>query len=232
MGHFITLEGIEGAGKSTLRARLADELRQFQTEIVLTREPGSTHLGQAIRSMVLDPANRELDAIAELMLFQADRAQHVREIIRPALARGAIVICDRYVHSTLAYQGYGRGLDLNQLKALNEFTTGKLMPDLVILLDLDPKLGLTRVTRRTRKASGSFRPEALLQSVENAQVGDRFEQQSLEFHRAIRNGFLELARETPERFAVIDASGETEVVVRDALSAVTNFMSQRSTQQS
>ena len=142
MSFFLTLEGVEGAGKSTLRGALVDLLSDLGKEIVVTREPGATELGRTIRTLLLDPATKGLDPLAELLLFSADRAQHLCEVVRPALARGALVICDRFTHSTLAYQGYGRGLPLDILEQLNRVTTKGLAPDLVLLLDLPAEEGL------------------------------------------------------------------------------------------
>ncbi len=191
MALFVTLEGVEGAGKSTLRDSLAVLLKNEFPEIVTTREPGATKLGQIIRSLLLDPANKELDPLAELMLFSADRAQHVAEIIRPALTRGALVLCDRFIHSTLAYQGYGRGLHLPLLEGLNSVSTGNLAPDLVLLLDLPPEEGLRRAEAR---ASASI--DAAL---------TRFEEHELSFHQRVREGFLELAKQKGAPIVVLNA---------------------------
>jgi dTMP kinase len=219
MAGFITLEGIEGAGKSTLRSHLAELTRDLNKEVIITREPGATAFGQAIRSMVLDPKNTSLCALAELMLFQADRAQHVEEVIRPALERGALVICDRYLHSTLAYQGYGRGLDIQSLKSITHFATGGLLPDLTILLDLDPSIGLERARTRVRKSTGSFNVQDITTQADSEQ-NDRFEEQPLEFHQAIRNGFLELAADPQYNFVVIDANKSPEQISSEAKESI------------
>ena len=186
MPNFITIEGVEGAGKSTLRSGLTDAARKFGMEVVVTREPGATTLGRSLRSLLLSPENTHIDPLAELMLFSADRAQHVREVIRPALERGALVICDRFIHSTLAYQGHGRGLDLTALKFLNNLVTGGLTPDLVLLLDLDPEIGLTRAQHRVEKSTASFNLNAVIESGVLPGQTDRLEVQSIEFHRAVR----------------------------------------------
>ena len=201
MATFVTLEGIEGSGKSTLQAKLAKALEETGKEVVITREPGATALGQNIRKILLDPKNREINSLTELLLFSADRAQHISEIIWPALQRDAIVICDRFYHSTIAYQGYGRDLPLNLLEHLNSITTGGLEPNLVLLLDLDPEIGLKRVTSP-----------------------NRFEEQSLEFHRKVRNGFLELAKHTPDNFHLIDASLSEDEVFTQALATIKEKM--------
>ncbi len=185
-GLFITLEGIEGAGKSTIIKKLGDALRKQGVDVVETFEPGDTPAGRRIRQILLDPELKGLSPLTELLLYFADRAEHVKKVIEPALRSGRIVICDRFMDSTFAYQGFGRGLDLKTLYSLNEIATGGLKPDLTVLLDLDAKTGLDR-NRKTGK-------------------NDRFEQESLEFHEKVRKGFLELARREPERFVVVDAT--------------------------
>lgn len=224
MGRFITLEGIEGAGKSTLRSRLAECSKELNCEVVITREPGATPLGLSLRNLLLDPNNKKIDPLTELMMFQADRAQHLTEVIRPALARGALVICDRYVHSTLAYQGYARGLDKEKLLTLSEFTTGGLMPDLVLLLDLDPKIGLERAKTRVRKSSGSFNFQEITQGQGDRILYDRFEEQSIEFHQAVRRGFLELSKQPNSKFLVLDATKDTDALAREACAAIRKIL--------
>jgi dTMP kinase len=224
MGYFITIEGIEGAGKSTLRARLSESLAELNSDIVITREPGATAFGQSVRNIVLDPKNKKLHSLAELMLFCADRAQHLEEIVRPALERGAVVICDRYVHSTLAYQGYGRGLDLQSLHQLNRLVTQDLMPDLVLLLDLDPEQGLQRAEQRTRKASGSFPAEEVQELLSGGGSWNRFEEQELEFHRRVRRGFLELAKDPTQHICVLDASASAEQLAEQAMGAIRKIL--------
>ncbi|MCB0325817.1 MAG: dTMP kinase [Bdellovibrionales bacterium] len=223
MGLFITLEGIEGAGKSTLRTSLAELCNAKEREVVVTREPGATPLGQHLRTLLLDPSLPAITATAELLLFSADRAQHVEEVIKPALARNAIVICDRYVHSTLAYQGYGRGLALEHLRQLTEITTGGLMPDLVLLLDLEPSVGLTRARERERRASGSFK--TLQQSAASGSVPEwnRFEQEELAFHTRVRDGFRALAA-NDSRILLLDAAQSPAAVLAAAQKAVLERM--------
>lgn len=185
---FITFEGVEGAGKSTQIRCLADILSAKGYPVVTTREPGAGHIGQQIRQIIL--ADHQVVPEAELLLYAADRAQHVRTLIRPALAEGKVVVCDRYADSTVAYQGYGRGLPMATIETLNQIATGGLKPDFTVLLDLDPAAGLARSKAR-----------ALL---------DRMEQESLAFHQRVRHGFLQLARQEPDRFQVFDALGEVE----------------------
>ncbi len=194
-GIFISIEGIEGAGKSTIVKRLAKAIRSRGLEVVETFEPGDTEAGARIRQILLDPELKGLSPLTELLLYFADRAEHVQKVIKPALKEGKVVLCDRFMDSTFAYQGYGRGLDLEALYRLNEIATGGLKPDLTVLLDLDVKTGLGR-NRKTGK-------------------DDRFEQESLEFHQRVREGFLELARKEPERFVVVDAMGPIDRVFED-----------------
>jgi len=218
MSLFVTIEGVEGAGKSTLRSKLVESLRDLDCEILVSREPGATDLGLAIRQILLDPNNKDLNEIAELLLFTADRAQHVAQVIRPALARGAVVLCDRYIHSTIAYQGYGRGLSLEDLQRLNELATGGLKPDLVLLLDLDVKTGLGRVQERTTRASRVFSKEQI-DAITSGEV-DRMEKENISFHERVRKGFLELAQNKENNFCVLDSSKAAEKVALEAEKAI------------
>jgi len=192
---FVTLEGPEGAGKSTLMRDLASRLEAGGDEVVTTREPGDSRLGLMLRPILLEGGS--LDPKAELLLFLADRAQHVSEIVRPALERGALVLCDRYVDSTLAYQGYGRGIDLDTLGSWNDFATGGLLPDLTLLLDIEPSNGLLRVQNK-----------------------DRLDSEPLEFHLKVRNGFLAQAARNPSRWVTLDASQAFETVALAAYHAI------------
>ena len=205
MGRFITLEGVEGSGKTTLAKHIADALRESYPEIVLTREPGATGVGKQIRSLLLTQQNPPLSSLAELLLFAADRAQHLAEVVRPALDRGALVLCDRYVDSSYAYQGYGRGLDMTLLRDIMRLATSGLQPELVILLDLDPEIGLARARAQQSTDPGRW---------------TRFESDTLEFHRRIRAGFLELAKASPDRFLVLDAAQAPEEVARLAVEGI------------
>ena len=187
---FITLEGGEGVGKTTQQALLALQLRQAGYPCLCTREPGGTALGRALREILLhgDP----LTPLAELFLYAADRAEHVQKCILPALAAGQVVVCDRFTDSTLAYQGYGRGLDLEKIRQLNHLATGGLQPHLTLWLDLPPEAGLAR--------SG---------------LAVRLEQERLEFHRRVHQGFQTLAAAEPQRIVRIDAEGSPlEVAAR------------------
>ena len=206
MGLFITLEGIEGAGKSTLRVAIAEVVREFGLEAVLTREPGATALGASLRELLLSISDEPISEIAEVMLFAADRAQHVERVIRPALERGAVVICDRYLHSTLAYQGFGRGVRMELLEQVNALAINHTHPDKVFLLDCPPEVGLERVRTRRVQQPGRGEPAG----------GDRFEAEELAFHRRVRDGFLNLAQENPALFSVLNAQASSESVAAEA----------------
>jgi dTMP kinase len=207
VGLFITLEGVEGSGKTTQAEMLADALRNRGYSAMVTREPGGTQVGQAIRGIFLDAAVA-LEPAAELLLVLADRAQHVREKLRPAIAAGQIVISDRYSDSTIAYQGYGRGFDLNVLRDLNRLASDSLNPDLTLLLDCPPELGLERTRVRSRHGAA-----------------DRFEGERLEFHHRVRAGFLAVARAEPSRLTVVDASRPAAEVAAAILRAATARLS-------
>lgn len=187
MGLFITLEGPEGGGKTTQIRLLAGWLAERAGNVLMTREPGGTRIGEAVRSILLDPAYIEMCAEAEILLYSAARAQIVREIIRPHLARGGVVLCDRFADSTLAYQGYGRQLNLHTLRGITAFATGGLTPDLTICLDLPVLAGLRR------KQDG------------DVAEWNRMERERLEFQERVRGGFLALAAAEPSRWLVLDA---------------------------
>jgi dTMP kinase len=195
---FITFEGPDGSGKTTQSQLLYAELQRQGKDIVWTREPGGTESGRKIRALLLDDPSASLAPPAELVLFAADRAQHVEEVIRPALARGQIVICDRYVDSTTAYQAGGRGFDADFIAKLNQDSTGGLLPDVTFLLDILSEIGLQRAT--STKA-------------------DKFEQESLDFHRRVRETYLKTAKNEP-RFCVMDGNRPKEVIFAEILAAV------------
>jgi dTMP kinase len=197
-GMFITFEGIEGSGKSTQIVMLANHLSAQGRQVTLTREPGGTAIGDQVRKILLDPENTALDPKAELLLYAAGRAQHLAELIAPELGEGKIVLCDRFSDATLAYQGYGRGLDRAMIRSLDRIVTNGLRPDLTVLLDIDAKAGLARARGRNQRSG--LEAEA------------RFENEKLAFHQRVREGYLELAREEPGRFRVIDALPEPETI--------------------
>jgi len=184
LGLFITFEGGEGCGKSTQSRLLLKKLEQQNVPVVLTHEPGGTALGNELRKTLKRKRDSSISPQAELFLLAASRAQLVAELIRPALEEGKVVICDRFTHSTMVYQGYGRGLDFTAIKMVNNMATRNLNPDLIILLDISPEQGLAR--KRSLK--------------------DRFELEDLSFHRRVREGYLKMAAAEPDRWLVIDAS--------------------------
>ena len=191
-GKFITMEGGEGAGKSTMMGRVAEWLKTAGYEVVTTREPGGTVLAEKLRNVLLDRENNALSGQAELLLLFAARSQHLAELIRPELARGHCVLCDRFTDATWAYQGGGRGLPLDDIETLEILVHGDLQPDLTLLLDLPVEQGLKRAGKRSE--------------------ADRFEMESRPFFDRVRTAYLERAGASPERFAVIDASGDVESV--------------------
>jgi len=205
---FITLEGPDGSGKTTQIRLLHEALVAAGYDVLLTREPGGTVIGDQIRAVLHDVANVELVPTAEILLYSASRAQLVAQVIRPALAAGRIVLCDRYADSTMAYQGYGRGLDLDALRAITSFATGGLKPDLTILLDLEPEVGLSR----RQEGGGEL---------------NRMDQQELDFYQRMRQGYLTLAAEEPERWMRVDASGPVEEVAQAVRAAVIAQLNRR-----
>lgn len=200
-GRLIAFEGVEGAGKSTQVELLRQELEKLDRQVTTTREPGGTPAGERIRSILLD-GRSTLDARTEALLFAAARAQLVEQVIRPALERGETVLCDRYLDSSLAYQGTARGLGQEPVMAINRFATGGLLPDLVVLLRLDPAEGLAR------GRGGRDRIEAL----------------DIEFHRRVARGFEELAEAAPERYVVVDAASRPEAVAAEVRAAVLRLL--------
>ena len=204
-GKFISFEGPEGGGKSTHVAALSAALRANGKTVLVTREPGGTRLAELIRGLVREELDDPPVTRAEVLLFLAARAQLVANVIKPALARGEWVLCDRFSDSTFAYQGYGRGIDVQLLKGLNEFATEGLVPDMTILLDVPPEVSRERIAERQKATSTS---------------ADRIEAAGDAFHKRLRDGFLELAKAEPERFVVIDSSGVPADVDRMILEAV------------
>ncbi len=196
---FITFEGIEAAGKSTLIAGLEGDLRLRGENVLVTREPGGTPLGDRIRQISNDPAT-VIDPLAEALLISASRAQHVAEVIVPALRRGQTILCDRFFDSTIAYQGYGRGLDIEMLLGLQMTATSRIVPDLTLLLDIPAELSLARV--RARGAA------------------DRFEREAADFHERVRAGYHQLAQRFSQRYVIVDASREADAVRADVLAII------------
>ena len=200
MNLFITLEGPEGGGKTSQAQRLAEHLRSEKFEVLLTREPGGSPIGDQIRRVIMQLENTAMDAHTEFLLFSASRAQHIAEVIRPSLEDGVTVISDRFFDSSLAYQGYGQHLPLETLKAITNFATGGLAPDLTLLLDLPVEEGLRR-----READGNW---------------NRLDAYDLDFHRRVRHGYLKLAAEAPDRWVILSAEQSFEALQLEIQSAV------------
>ncbi|MDY0190342.1 MAG: dTMP kinase [Desulfuromonas sp.] len=215
-GVFITFEGIEGCGKTTQITRLAALLRQQQLAVVVTREPGGCEIADKIRAILLDSTNVAITAECELLLYAAARAQHISEVVKPALQQGKIVLCDRFCDATIAYQGYGRQLDVATIEQLNTYACQGIEPQLTMLLDLDVTTGLTRA--RQRNAHDTMLDE------------DRFEAESLEFHQRIRDAYLNLSSTQPQRIKVIDASGNQDSVFDRIVSTISPILEHRSNQ--
>jgi dTMP kinase len=198
MGQFITFEGVEGCGKTTQIRLLAEALKKRGKSVVLTREPGGCPISDKIRHILLDAENSAMTPLAELLLYAAARAQHIAEVIAPALDSGAIVLCDRFTDATVAYQGHGRALDLRLIEQLNSMVASECRPDMTILLDCPVETGLKRamdrIERNSAKDAASLREE-------------RFEKESIEFHKRVREGYLALAGRERDRFVVVDGSG-------------------------
>ena len=195
-GLFITLEGVDGVGKTTQALLLKRYLEGQGHEVLHTFEPGGTHLGSQIRALLLNPEHRELSSMTEILLYAADRAQHVFEVVRPALEEGKTVICERFVDSSVAYQGFGLGLEIDAVKTVNHWATGGLVPNLTIYLDANPAESLAKTK------------------------GDRIEQRTLDYYSRVREGFLTMARAEPKRFRVISAAGTREEVAARVLEAL------------
>ncbi len=213
MSFFITFEGIEGSGKTTQIRRTAAFLRERGHDVLLTREPGGCPISDAIRRILLDPANSALVPRAELLLYAAARAQHVEEVIAPALHRGMTVLCDRFTDATLAYQGFGRGLDIALIEKLNAVAAGAFAPQLTVLLDMPAEDGLERARRRNLDPA--------------LQIEGRFESEALAFHRRVRQGYLEIAA-TLKRFRILDARGSEDEVFHRIVSALAPFLGEQS----
>ena len=202
-GYFITFEGPDGAGKTTVINEVVKAIQgQCKREILVTREPGGSKIAEKIRDIILDPANTEMNAKTEALLYAASRSQHVSEIINPALKRGDLVMSDRFVDSSLAYQGQGRGLGIDEGAQINAFATGHLEPDLTIFLDLDPAQGLARIAK---VRSGSE---------------DRLEQEKLAFHEEVYRGYQKVNQAHPDRVKVVDASQDLPQVVAASVKLV------------
>lgn len=199
---FITFEGVEGSGKSTQLRLVAARLRRKRRRVLVTREPGGTRIGRILRGVVLEKSHRELDPVAEWLIFEADRRQHVVEVIRPALAEGLFVLCDRFSDATEAYQQVGRQLDARLVRRVDELARDSLVPDLTLLYDLDPRKGLERANRRGGRSVG------------------RFEETELEFHEAVRRAYRRIAKREPQRVRLLDASRPVSKLARETWKVV------------
>ena len=199
---FITLEGPEGSGKTTAIQKAVDTLTHMGYEIIRTREPGGTEIAEQIRDVILDKANTSMDPRTEALLYAASRRQHLVEKVWPALKEGKIVICDRYLDSSLAYQGGARGLGIENVLNINLFATENTWPDLTLLFDIDPSIGLSRINKNADREV------------------NRLDLEKLEFHKKVRQTFLDLAARFPERYVIIDASKSIDEVAKDTLDAI------------
>ena len=210
MHKFITVEGIEGCGKTTQIQRLAGMLRARDMAVTTTREPGGCPIADRIRAILLDPASSDMAPTAELLLYAAARAQHVKQVIKPALQAGNVVICDRFTDATLAYQGFGRGLPLSTIETLARMACEDVMPGLTLWLDLPVELGIERA--RTRNTSQDLTDEG------------RFDQEDLLFHSKVRQGYVQLQQRHPQRVKRIDASGSEDEVSERLLTTLNTFL--------
>ncbi len=209
---FITFEGIEGCGKSTQAKRLVNRLRELAVPLVFTLEPGGTSVGQKIRRILLDSRNQHLSPLAELLLYAADRAQHVEEVIKPALEQEKWVLCDRFFDATTVYQGYARGLDMKLIVTLNEKASPGIRPDITFLIDCAVEIGLERALKRNR--------------IQFQEGQDRFEREKKDFHEAVREGYLTMAMEDRERFVVVDGTLKEDELEELIFRHVEPFISQ------
>jgi len=210
---FITFEGIEGCGKSTQAKRLVNRLKELAVPLVFTLEPGGTSVGQKIRRILLDSRNQNLSPLAELLLYAADRAQHVEEVIKPALEQEKWVLCDRFFDATTVYQGYARGLDMKLIVTLNEKASPGIRPDITFLIDCAVEVGLERALKRNK--------------IQFQEGQDRFEREKKDFHEAVREGYLTMAMEDRERFVVVDGTLKEDELEEIIFKHVEPFISRK-----
>jgi dTMP kinase len=208
---FISFEGIEGSGKTTQIHHMDKFFQDNRHSCVITREPGGTRIGEKIRAILLDPVSKDMDPLTELLLYTADRAQHIKEFISPFLSAGKTVLCDRFYDATIVYQGFARGLDIGLIDKLHKLLFENLKPDITILLDLPPEEGLSRAWKQ-------------IENGDRENVETRFEEEKLSFHNKVRSGYLELARLEPERFRVIDASMDENQVRNEIIKILSGEM--------
>ncbi|MBN8194362.1 dTMP kinase [Bacillus sp. NTK074B] len=205
-GLFITVEGPEGAGKSTVLSELHHQLEQDGFDVVLTREPGGVSIAEQIREVILNTKNTEMDKRTEALLYAAARRQHLVEIVIPALSAGKIVMCDRFIDSSLAYQGNARGIGMEEVMDINQFAIEDKMPDLTLYFDIDPEEGLKRISKHSGREV------------------NRLDLESVEFHTSVREGYQKVIRQYPDRIRVVDASKSKEEVINDAYEIVTRYL--------
>lgn len=205
-GLFITVEGPEGAGKSTVLSELHHQLEQDGFDVVLTREPGGVSIAEQIREVILNTKNTEMDKRTEALLYAAARRQHLVEIVIPALSAGKIVMCDRFIDSSLAYQGNARGIGMEEVMDINQFAIEDKMPDLTLYFDIDPEEGLKRISKNSGREV------------------NRLDLESVEFHTSVREGYQKVIRQYPDRIRVVDASKSKEEVINDAYEIVTRYL--------
>lgn len=203
---FITFEGPEGAGKTTVIQKITERLEQENIKVLSTREPGGIEIAEKIRAVILDPEHTAMDERTEALLYAAARSQHYFEKVRPALDEGKLVICDRFIDSSLAYQGYARGIGVDEVLVINEFAIGKKLPDVTILFDLAPEIGLARI-----QANGE-------------REVNRLDVESLAFHQKVREGYKLLVKRYPERIKVVNAEQSVEQVIEDVWSILTDVI--------
>ena len=215
IGRFISFEGVEGCGKTTQIKLAGEYLKKSPILFIITEEPGGTPIGRRIRKILLNKgAGEEICKETEMLLFSAARAQHVKDVIIPALKDGTLVLCDRFYDATIAYQGFGRGLDINFIRYLNAFSSSNVKPGLTLLFDLPVEVGLKRALDRiARMKEGS--------------AEDRFERENLEFHSKVREGYLSLARQDHKRFRIIDASKDIESIHREVCVHISQFLNEK-----
>ncbi|RHW31770.1 dTMP kinase [Lysinibacillus yapensis] len=206
MGYFISFEGGEGSGKSTVLGLLADSLMNKGYKVVTTREPGGIEIAEQIRNVILDKKNIKMDAKTEALLYAAARRQHLVEKVIPELEKGSIVLCDRFIDSSLTYQGYARGLGMDEVFSINEFAIDGYMPDLTLYFDVSPEIGLSRIQK------------------DGEREVNRLDLESLEFHYKVQEGYQKLLKQFPQRMKIVNAENDIETVVKDALSEVLSFL--------
>jgi dTMP kinase len=215
MGQFITFEGIEGCGKTTQIKRAGEYLTQRGIPFIITEEPGGTPIGRTIREILLNKGSLgEINSETELLLFSAARSQHVRDVIIPALKACRLVLCDRFYDATLAYQGYGRGLDIDFIRAMNAFSSANVKPALTFLLDLPVEIGLKRAMNRISR-------------IKDGRAEDRFEREDMEFHKRVRTAYLSLAEQDKNRFRIINGTQDIETVHQEICSHLSLFMNNK-----